>query len=132
MSLTRRMGYDARSPALASQPPTRSHGSRRRNNRTIVKRNAPDFTSSLFFALPPISTATAATKYLKEYSVTEARRRLSDKLAHKICAQPHVGEMLPAHVDLGEDVLIADRLAPRVDVVHHPIHLKICDHLLDA
>jgi hypothetical protein len=40
--------------------------------------------------------------------------------------------MLPAHVDLGEDVLIADRLAPRVDVVHDPIHLKIRDHLLDA
>jgi hypothetical protein len=40
--------------------------------------------------------------------------------------------MLPAHVDLREGVLIADRLGSGVDVRHDPIHLKIRDHLLDA
>ncbi|GAB2286248.1 hypothetical protein Dimus_020668 [Dionaea muscipula] len=37
-----------------------------------------------------------------------------------------------AHVDLGEDVFIADILAPGVDVIHAAIHLEIGDHLCDT
>ena len=38
--------------------------------------------------------------------------------------------MFAAHVDFGEDVLVADMLPVGVDIIHDPIDLEVGDHFL--
>ena len=55
---------------------------------------------------------------------------LSDELFHVVLAQTDVVKMFAAHVDLGEDVLVADVLPVGVDIIHDPIDLEVGDHFL--
>src|SRR3954469_24706570 len=52
------------------------------------------------------------------------------ELHYVVLAKPDVLVVLAAHVELREDILEADILTPRIDVVHGAVHLKIGDHLL--
>ena len=55
----------------------------------------------------------------------------ADELVDKIFPQTNCSKMCPAHVYLGEDILVSGRLSPRVDVVHYSVDLEVCDHLVD-
>ena len=56
---------------------------------------------------------------------------LSDEFLHVVGTQPDFLEMLSAHVDLSEDVFVAQVLAVGIHVVHHAVDLKVGDHFIN-
>ncbi len=58
-----------------------------------------------------------------------AAARLANEAVDVVGAEADVGVVLAAHVDLGEDVLVAERVPVRIDVEHDAVDLKERDHL---
>src|SRR5205814_1032816 len=71
--------------------------------------------------VPPVTTTTAPC----------SPNGSADELIGIIRPQTAGGVMRAANVDLGEDILVAKRLAPGIDVVHHAVDLKIRNHFND-